>query len=161
MFSLRTDSQTLRPSSTSCSSSSQPPCFQSAWLHFSPTTAGSSVRTDLLWVGVSFLHQYVCVLFVDAEIIQRVSYSSSLVFVHGEFLLSVCLQFAQCRLCTNDEACFIAFFPPSVTVLISTVILKSLSGPLSDGAISHYVCTVAHFVCQLRRVDYPEEYVTV
>lgn len=39
--------------------------------------------------------------------------------------------------------------------------VMSLCGTLSDGAVSHYVCTVADFVCVLRRVDYREEYVTV
>lgn len=52
LCSLRKTSRTLRQSSTSCSSSSLPPCFLSAWLPSSSTTAGSSAKTDPPWVCV-------------------------------------------------------------------------------------------------------------
>lgn len=50
-LSNRTASQTLRPSSTSCSCSSRPRCSRSAWRRSSSTTAGSSARTGPHWVG--------------------------------------------------------------------------------------------------------------
>lgn len=92
-FLLRTAYQTLRRSSTSCSSSSRPPCSQSASLRFSPITAGSSARTDPLLVGgvqylmtvCVYLH---CVLSVDA------------VFIHPAIsylcILNICSQSAPC-----------------------------------------------------------------
>lgn len=74
-------------------------------------------------------------------------------------LLSVSLQFAQWHLGTNAEWCFIAFFPPSVTILISAVIWW---GSLDrHQAVSHYAWTVAHFVYVSSSVDYPEEWVSV
>lgn len=57
VFLPRRASRTPRRSSTSCSSSSRPPCFPSAWLPSSFITAGSSARTDPRWVSVCFQRQ--------------------------------------------------------------------------------------------------------
>lgn len=46
-------------------------------------------------------------------------------FINAKYLLPVCSLFAQCCLYSNDEGCFTAFFPPSVSLLISAVIWRA------------------------------------
>ena len=132
-FLLRTAYQTLRRSSTSSSSSSRPPCSQSASLRFSPTTAGSSARTDPLLVG--------CVPVVHACMYISLSCLC---------ILNICFQSASCLLLMMMFHCV---FPTISLHPHQRSDLTSLFGPVSDGVVSHYVCTVAHFVSVLRRMD--------
>lgn len=95
VFSLRTASRTPRRSSTSCFSSSQPPCSQSASPHCSSITAGSSAGTDPLWVHC-VLHT--CVWLLSAS------------RVCAEYLLPDCLH--------QWWTMFYCIFPPDRSAVI-------------------------------------------
>lgn len=88
------------------------------------------------------LHARLCVLSFDA-VFAKPQLDTSVLFSRNLPPL-----FAQRRLCTNDEGCCMAFFPPFSVCHHSHqhTGLMSLFGLLSDRGVSHYVCTVAHFV---------------
>lgn len=165
-FPLRTASQTLRRSSTSCSSSSRPPCSQSASPLSSPITAGSSARTDPLSVG-GVLHTCVCVFLcpVSSHSIETASGGRQLSLSLFLCILSICFQSAYCLhsvvfalMMTDVSLHFSRRQSPSSSAQWFDEPPRAVIRQRSFSLCAH---TGILCLCVLRRVDYPEEYVTV
>lgn len=141
---LRTASQTLRQSFTSSSSSSRPPCFPWAWLRFSSITAGSSARTDPLSVGgVLRTRMRASVCFEFWHSVCKASAG------HQHCFLGICLLCLHSVIFALMMKDAVWLPPPPFSICHHShqhTALMSLFGLLSDRGVSHYVCTVAHFV---------------
>lgn len=74
-------------------------------------------------------------------------------------LVSSSLFTAQCRLCAKDDGCLTAFLPTSVTTTTTDLNRDLMSSVLWFFSLCLHSGTLC--LCMLRRVDYPEEYVTV